>query len=111
MDHNSPISKVSDSKTGGFAALQHELPLWWHGLPAAVRSPVWPGILAALTILGMLLTFHQVVSGIVQQSEVRHKAIAMQAEATLRCNILRDLRASDNCLTQLNAAAHGDTVN
>jgi hypothetical protein len=34
----------------------------------------------------------------------------MHAEAALRCNVLRELRASDRCLTQLNAPAHRDTA-
>ena len=110
MDNNSPTFKLSDGEAGGFAALQRELQLWWHGLPAGVRLPVWPGILATLIIFGMLLAFHQVVRGAVQQSELRHQATAMHAEATLRCNTLRGQRAADSCLLQLNSAAGGDSM-
>lgn len=34
----------------------------------------------------------------------------MHAEATWRCSILRGLAASEICLLQLNAAAHGDAM-
>lgn len=84
--------------------------LWWQRLPAAVRSPVWPGILSALIILGMLLTFHQVVRGVVQQSELRHQATAQRAEATWRCRALPGLQASRTCLLKLDATTHGDAM-
>jgi hypothetical protein len=96
--------------TGGFATLQRGLQRWWHQLPVAVRARVWPGILATLVIVGMLLAFHQVVRAAVQQSELRHKAIAMQAEATWRCNAMSGLDASKSCLLQLNSVARSDPV-
>ena len=95
-------------ETGGWAALQHELQRRWHRLPAGVRSPGWPVVLATVTLLGLLLTFHHVVRGAVQQSESRHKAEATHTEVTWRCNLLRDLRESESCLLQLNAADHDD---
>jgi hypothetical protein len=110
MNNNSTTFKWSYGETSGLAALQHELQRWWHRLPAGVRSPGWPVILATVTLLGMLLTFHQVVRGAVQQSESRHKAEAMRTEVTWRCNLLRDLRESESCLLQLNAVDHGDTL-
>ena len=67
-------------------------------------------ILAALIILGLLLAFHQVVSGAVLQSELRHKATAMKAQATWRCHSLRGLGASESCLLQLNPVARGDPM-
>lgn len=93
-----------------FATLRRQLPLWWHRLPVGVHSPIWPGILAALIILGMLTVFHQVVHEAVQQSELRHKATALQAEATQRCNSLQGPHASGSCLLQLNATTHGNAL-
>lgn len=110
MSNNSIIFKWSYGEAGGFAALQHELQQRWHRLPAVARLQVWPVILATLIIVGMLLAFHQVVRGAVQQSELRHKTAAMHAEVTWRCKILRNLSESESCLSQLNAADHGDAM-
>ena len=86
--------------TDGLVAQWRQLVLWWHHLPAGVRSPVWPAALATLVIVGMLLAFHQVVSGAVLQGEMRRKASAMDVEANWRCGP----RARDSCLQQLKAA-------
>ena len=67
-------------------------------------------ILATLIILSMLWASHRVVCGAVQQSELWRKATAMHAEATWRCSILRGRSASEICLLQVNAAAHGDAM-
>jgi hypothetical protein len=90
-----------------FAARQRTLQQWWYRLPAGLRSPVWSTILGSLIILGLLLAFHQVVHEAVQQGELRHKAYALQAEATWRCKILPARGASDSCLLQLSASANG----
>lgn len=103
MRNKSPTFKLSDGEAGGFATLQRGLQLWWYSLPVAVRSPVWPAIVAVLIIFGMLMAFHEVVSGAVQQSLLRNKATAMHSEATWRCNALQGARASENCLSRLNA--------
>jgi hypothetical protein len=102
--------RLSNGTAGGFTALQGRLQRWWQRLPAEARSPLWPALLAALLVLGMLLAFHQVVLGVVQQSELRHKASAMQAEATWRCRALPGLDASSNCLLQLNSTVHWESA-
>lgn len=88
-------------------ARQRTLQPWWYRLPAGLRSPVWSTILGSLIILGLLLAFHQVVHEAVQQGELRHKAYALQAEATWRCKVLPARGASDSCLLQLSASANG----
>jgi hypothetical protein len=88
-------------------ARQRTLQQWWYRLPAGLRSPVWSTILGGLIILGLLLAFHQVVHEAVQQGELRHKAYALQAEATWRCKVLPARGASDSCLLQLSASANG----
>ena len=77
------------------------------GLRAAVLSPLWLGLLGSLMIMGMLLTFHQVVHGAVQQGELRHKAKAAYAEASWRCNALQSQGAGGTCKAQLKAAYAG----
>ncbi|WPC68258.1 hypothetical protein SBP18_07065 [Rhodoferax ferrireducens] len=93
-----------------FAARQRMLRQWWYRLPAGLRSPVWSTILGSLIILGLLLAFHQVVHEAVQQGELRHKAYALQAEATWRCKVLPARSASDSCLLQLSASAKGSDL-
>jgi excinuclease ABC subunit A len=48
------------------------------------------------------------VRGAVQESELRHKATAMQAEAIWRCRTLGRPGASQSCLLQLHLATHDD---
>lgn len=88
-------------------AHQRTLRQWWYRLPAGLRSPVWSTILGSLIILGLLLAFHQVVHEAVQQGELRHKAYALQAQATWRCKIMPARGARDSCLLQLSASADG----
>jgi len=73
------------------------------GWPDALRLPLWQAILAVLAILSLLLAFHQVVLGAVQQGELRRKATAMQAGAAWRCNVIPVARSRDDCLMRLNA--------
>jgi hypothetical protein len=83
---------------------------WWRRLPVALRSPVWPGILVSLTILALLLAFHQIVRGGVQQGEMRRVAVAMYAEALWRCKALRGPGMRETCLAQLNEATDIDAT-
>lgn len=70
----------------------------------------WTVILAALAIIGLLMAFYQVVRGVVMQAELRRQAIATHADATWRCKTLVGLRASEDCLMQLQAAPHGGAM-
>ena len=79
-----------------------------HQLLGWMRTPSWPAAAAGVAILGLLLAFHQVVSGAVRQGEVRRAALASEGEARWRCNALASIRLRDGCLVQLNAAAHED---
>jgi hypothetical protein len=94
-----------------FAALKAgPLGTWWSALPDTLRSLSWPGALAAISILGLLLAFHQVVSGSVRLGELRRAATAMQSEATWRCNALASLRLREGCLVQLSAVPHDEAA-
>lgn len=71
--------------------------------PDALPLPLGHALLALLAGLGLLLAFHQVVLGAVQQGELRHKTAAMQADTAWRCNVLSGTRSREICLVQLNA--------
>ena len=107
MNHLRTSSTSPDGRVGDLAARTHTPQQWWCRLPPGMQTPVWSIILGSLIILGMLLAFHQVVHGAVQQGELRHKANALHAEATWRCKILPGRGASDGCLLQL-ASQWGD---
>ena len=107
MRNNSPTINGLNGSATDFAALQAGLQRGWNRLLVALRSPVGSGVLGILIILGMLLAFHQVVHGAVQQGALRLKATAMHAQATQRCNALRDPITRENCRLQLNALVAG----
>jgi len=71
----------------------------------AMHHAVWPRILAGLTIMALLGSFHEVVRGGVQQGETRRVATAAHADRVWRCQALRVLHAGDGCLLRLNAPA------
>lgn len=95
---------MRNTTTAEFPAWQQGLQWVWEGL----RPHLVLGVLATTAIFGLLLAFHDVVSGAVQQSEFRNRAIAARVTATLRCNSLRDSTARDSCLLQLDSAASAD---
>jgi hypothetical protein len=51
---------------------------------AALHFRLWPGVLAGLAIVWLLLAFHDVARGAVQQGELRRQATAEQARAAWR---------------------------
>jgi hypothetical protein len=105
MDHHFPISTHLSDTTRSAAPVRHELQRdEHHHLPSNRRSR-WPLIAAILALLGMLLIFHYVVRGSLQQSELRHQAEALHARAIWRCNNLQGRVVSDMCLSRVNAEA------
>lgn len=68
---------------------------------AAPHLQIWSGLLAAVALLALLLAFQQVVLGGVRQSELRHQAAAVLADATWRCEALRGADLARQCLTGL----------
>jgi hypothetical protein len=54
-------------------------------LAADLRASLWPGVLAAVAGLGLLVAFHQVVQGAVDQAAGRRQAAALYADAGWRC--------------------------
>ena len=71
------------------------------------RVAVWPAILAALAGLGLLLAFYQVVRGAVDQAALRRQAVAVQADASWRCQWLPGHGASQHCLIKLESMPTG----
>ncbi len=107
MNNNFANLELQEDELGGLTSLQRKLRLWWNGLPAWAHSSYWLGILAMLTVLGMLLAFHDVVRGAVQQGELQRLAAATHAEATWRCKVLSSPRERGDCQLQLDAARPG----
>ena len=68
-----------------------------------MHHAVWPRILAGLTIMALLGSFHEVVRGGVQQGETRRVATAAHADRVWRCQALRVLHAGDSCLLRLSS--------
>ena len=66
--------------------------------------------LATVSVLGMLLAFHAVMRGAVEQAQARHQAQAAHAEATRRCKSLHSLRARGSCLSQLNSSSPVEAI-
>lgn len=106
MDHHFPISTRFNAKTSSAVPHLHDLLRdERHHLPDQRRSPGWLLIGAILALLAMLLVFHYVVRGSLWQSELRHKAVAVHAQAIWRCNNLQGREVSGACLLQASAEA------
>ena len=66
---------------------------------------LWSTVIASVAVLGLLLAFHQVVSGAVLNGKARQQVAAAQADAAWRCNAQRGHRAQDGCGLQLAGGA------
>jgi len=74
---------------------------WWFSLPPHLQSRSWPTAIACLTILALLLGFHQVVAMSVRQGELLRMTAATESQALWRCNALRNAATRATCLEQL----------
>ncbi len=83
--------------------LPHATRLWWSGLPAQVRSPKWVAILCGLTIVALLMGFHQVLRSAVAQGALLRMNAATHAQAEWRCRALQGQRMRESCVKQLNS--------
>ncbi len=108
MNHLSTSFNLPHGQVDDFAAPQPTQQQGQYRLAGGLHSPVWLTVLGSLLILGMLMAFHQVVNGAVQQSQLRNNANALQAGAIGRCHILPGRDASDRCLLQLRARANAN---
>ena len=64
--------------------------------------PAWPGVALILVSCGLVVAFHQVVRGAVEQGDTRRKGAATHAEAVWRCKALQGPRLRVECLLRLN---------
>jgi len=85
------------------ASLRREIRSWWLRLPAELRSPLWPAALSCLTIIALLMGFHQVVQSSVRQGELLRMSASSRAQAEWRCHALQGERMRASCMNQLNA--------
>lgn len=83
--------------------LRHEIEAWWYGLPTDLRSTRLLAALACLTIVALLMGFHQVVQSAVKQGELLRMSAATRAQAEWRCHALQGERMRASCLKQLDA--------
>ena len=72
---------------------------------AAAHTAVWPAFFAALLALGLLVAFHQVVQGAVDQAKLRRQAAALHADADWRC------RNAPNLVRRIVLPVVGSTAN
>lgn len=100
-----PYAKLSTD----LATRRSQAKPWWSGPSTTERSPVWLGAVGTVLILGMLLAFSQVVSGVVEQGKARRVANVAQLTATAACTAMRGSSAQDACRVQV-AAASGTTT-
>lgn len=106
MDHHFPTSMRMRGQADGAAPDWHELePDPLNHLSGQRRSSGWPVVGAVVALLAMLLVFHYVVRGSLRQSESRHKAVAVHAQAIWRCNNLQGREVSSSCRLQAGAEA------
>jgi hypothetical protein len=100
---NEPALNLPRWPHDGLSGLRREMLLWWAGQPELLRSRAWPSAFAGLTILGLLLGFHQVVSSAVKQGELLRMSAATRSQAEWRCHALRSAAMRASCLEQLDA--------
>ena len=77
--------------------------IWWHGLPAELRSTKWIAMLCGLTIVALLMGFHQVVQSAVDQGALFRMNAATHAQAEWRCHALQGQRMRESCVNQLDS--------
>ncbi|MDP2368273.1 hypothetical protein [Rhodoferax sp.] len=73
----------------------------WRQLPRAQRVSVWQCAAVSLVVLGLLVAFHQVVSGVVEQAALQRQSLARNTTETLRCKALPGQPARAHCLSQV----------
>jgi len=105
---NQPALYLPHWPHDGLRGLRRELQRWWTGQPELLRSRAWPSAFAGLTILALLLGFHQVVSSAVKQGELMRMSAATRSQAEWRCHALRNAATRASCLERLDEPAIAD---
>lgn len=74
---------------------------WWKRSLHALRYPVWPMVIMAVLLSGMLLMFQRVVAQGVVQGEQRRSATAAHANGLWRCRSINQIDERSLCLAQM----------
>jgi hypothetical protein len=76
---------------------------WWRHTIDLLRAPVWPAIVAALSLLALLIGFHRVLLEAVQQGDLRRQATAAKVDGLWRCNSMPQRGERETCLKRVHA--------
>lgn len=90
-----PLAAIAAS-----SSLRRGVSPWWQPALVALRPQVWPKLVAALMLLGLLLAFEQVVSQAVAQGDLRRTATAAHVDSVWRCKLLSGRADRNSCLAQ-----------
>lgn len=91
----------SEQLPGHLDLADHRSAPWWRPVWVALRSPLALQVLAVVAVIGLVLTFHAVVTQAVRQSGLRQQALAAQSQAVWRCKLLPRTSARRLCLQEL----------
>jgi hypothetical protein len=100
MNPNLQTIKFSNPDLPWQVPSQLDLLEGWPRLSALLSSKITLAVLAILATLVLMLAFHQIVLGAVDQGKLLQQARNLQSEASLRCKALPSSTARDHCLRQ-----------
>jgi hypothetical protein len=92
--------KFSNSELPEQESSQGDSPKGWRLLSALLSSQTMLVVLATLSTVVLMLAFHQIVLGAVEQGKLLQQARNLQSEAVFRCKSLRSATARDQCLRE-----------
>lgn len=108
MNTNVQTIKFSNPDLPSQVPAQLDLLEGWPRLSALLSSQTALAALAILSSVILMLAFHQIVLGAVEQGELLQQARNVQSEASLRCKSLRSATERDRCLRQPQPMAMAD---
>lgn len=88
-----------------FVALYATARTWWGQLPSDRRLLIRRAAAALVTFLVLLVSFQQVVSGVVEQAALQRQRTFVYVDDNLRCQALLGKEAREQCRTQVRAQA------
>lgn len=88
-----------------FVALYAAARTWWGQLPSDRRLLIRRAAAALVTFLALLVSFQQVVSGVVEQAALQRQRAFVYVDDNLRCQALLGEEARVQCRTQVRAQA------
>lgn len=100
MNPNLQTIKFSNPELPGQDSSQGDLLEGWPRLSVLMSSQTTLMVLAILATAVLMLAFHQIVLGAVEQGRLLQQARNLQSETFLRCQGLRGATERDHCLRQ-----------